>query len=528
MRALAAACAALLLATGCASVDPFARAPIAQHLQRADGVGDCARLLQELDRRVDAADARDAQAPRVPGFPYLRVDRLAESLAPAADDPARFRAWRARLVALDRGARLHEFRNATEIGGPVHATLGIDGCRSVLLDADSGAAAREALRAAARVPDDYSTTLRTLGLYPLTKLAFAAGIRGWHDDTLQTFARPLAQLPVTGTLRRYAPEADAARGLPFAPDRFGAVDAPLAAITRDALGVPQVASLAALLQRHAPIVEVDESGEFDRIGPLAITEQSPHARVDLSQPPVAYARLAFGRLGGELRPQLVYTFWFPARPKEGAFDLLGGELDALIWRVTLDDDGRALVYDSIHACGCYHLFFATPAVRARATPPPGQGRFDEGLFMPQPPIAVPRAGQRVLLRVASRTHYLQRVLLQEAAAAATGAAAPEAVPYRLHDEDTLRSLTVRRADAGPRVTRSAYDADGFISGTERAERFFFWPMGIARAGQMRQWGRHATAFVGRRHFDDPALLERYFEIDTQVRIPRPGTRLLSD
>jgi hypothetical protein len=28
---------------------------------------------------------------------------------------------------------------------------------------------------------------------------------------------------------------------------------------------------------------------------------------------------------------------------------------------------------------------------------------------------------------------------------------------------------------------------------------------------MRQWGRHATAFVGRRHFDDPWLLDLYFE-----------------
>jgi hypothetical protein len=27
---------------------------------------------------------------------------------------------------------------------------------------------------------------------------------------------------------------------------------------------------------------------------------------------------------------------------------------------------------------------------------------------------------------------------------------------------------------------------------------------------MRQWGHHATAFVGLRHFDDPDLLERRF------------------
>jgi hypothetical protein len=35
-------------------------------------------------------------------------------------------------------------------------------------------------------------------------------------------------------------------------------------------------------------------------------------------------------------------------------------------------------------------------------------------------------------------------------------------------------------------------------------------MGVASAGAMRQWGTHATAFVGRRHFDDPYLLESAF------------------
>jgi hypothetical protein len=28
---------------------------------------------------------------------------------------------------------------------------------------------------------------------------------------------------------------------------------------------------------------------------------------------------------------------------------------------------------------------------------------------------------------------------------------------------------------------------------------------------MRQWGTHATAFVGRRHFDAPDLIEKAFE-----------------
>ncbi len=51
-----------------------------------------------------------------------------------------------------------------------------------------------------------------------------------------------------------------------------------------------------------------------------------------------------------------------------------------------------------------------------------------------------------------------------------------------------------------------------IAGSERGERWFFWPMGIESAGQMRQWGHHATAFVGRRHFDDPLLFDAYFEL----------------
>jgi hypothetical protein len=370
---------ALALA-GCATVDPFAQPPIAAHLQRPDGVGDCARLLRELDRQVVAAAARDVQDSLVPGFPYLRVDRLSASLAPDVADDLRWRQWRGRLATLDRQARIHELRNATVSGGPVYGAIGVDACRTVLLDADNAREARAQLRAVAQVPDDYSTTLRALGLYPLTKLAFAAGIRSWHRDARAEFAAPLDSLPRLGELRRYAPEHDAARGLAAAPDRWRAAapTAPLPPMTRDALGVPRVEALAALLQRHAPIVEVDDSGAHDRIGPLAIGAGSPYARVDLTEPPVAYARLAFGRLGGVLRAQLVYTFWFPARPKDGALDLLGGELDALVWRVTLDDRGNALAFDSIHACGCYHMFFATPRVQPRSEPPPGQGRFDEG------------------------------------------------------------------------------------------------------------------------------------------------------
>ena len=74
----------------------------------------------------------------------------------------------------------------------------------------------------------------------------------------------------------------------------------------------------------------------------------------------------------------------------------------------------------------------------------------------------------------------------------------------------------RLAEEGPNAlpeggTRSAFGPDGIVAGSERLESLFFWPMGIANAGAMRQWGRHATAFLGRRHFDDADLLEKRFE-----------------
>lgn len=476
-RALLAAAA--LAATGCATVDPYARAPIAQHLERSDAAGDCARLFREVDARIDALGVRDAMAPRVSGFPYLRVDRATAALRDEAFAArASFGVWSELMARLDRQARTAELANAGAADLPPAAAL--DACRYQLAVADNGQIAR--LAEAARVPDDYSLLMRALGLYPLTRLPFVAGIRAWHDRTRAVFATPLEALPVAGRLVRYAP---AAR-----------IESMPAVAQSTAFGLPLVsaARLAELVQRNAPVLEVDAVTDDDRIGALVWRAgEPPRVAVDVGRP-VAYVRIAHTRIAGRVHLQLVYTFWFPARPPESAFDILAGDLDGLIWRVTLGDDLEPLVYDSIHPCGCYHMFFPTARVRARSQPE----TLDEGLFAPQT-AAAPAAGERVALRVANRTHYLQRVR-----AAVDGG---EASIYALRDDDEVRSLPL--PDGG---RRSAFGPDGLVPGSERPERFIFWPMGIASAGQMRQWGRHATAFVGRRHFDDPLLFDKYFEV----------------
>ena len=468
----------LLALGGCATVDPYASPPIVQHLQRDDDVGYCARLFADIDRRVETLGARDAEAHRVAGFPYLRIDRFSAALAARATDAADQQAWRQRLHQLDETAR------ATELANAALAIDDLPRCRLLLAAAD--AAADSSLRAAAQVPDDYSLAMRALGVYPLARLPFAAGIARWHTDTRAVFAAPMDALSVRGRLQRFVPAQK--------------VSTPAPSSSVDPLGVPvfSAAEVAQLFVRHAPVLEIDVAGEFDRPGTLTLDAQD-QAIVDAATP-TAYTRLTHALIGGLIHPQLVYTFWFSERPRAvgSTFDLLAGKLDGLVWRVTLNRAGEVLVYDSMHACGCYHLFFPTEKVVARDLP----ATLDETLFVPQPgPLPTPRVGESVVLRIESGSHYLQRVsMMSERQQTAV-------VSYQLQDE---RSLTVLKRKAGG--TRSAYGPDGLIAGSERAERWFFWPMGIESAGQMRQWGHHATAFVGRRHFDDPLLFDAYFEI----------------
>lgn len=463
---------ALLALGGCASIDPYAAAPMAQNLEREDTVGYCARLFADVDRRIDTLGVRDAEAARIPGFPYLRIDRFSVALADRAVNPEQQQAWRARLQQLDERARATELANAQ---------LSVDDlarCRALLAQAD--AATLMQLRSTAKVPDDYSTAMRVLGLYPLTRLPFAAGIAGWHSSTRAGFATPLDALPLHGRLQRYT-----------APQRTSE-PVPLAAL--DPLGVPLLSpqQIAALFIRHAPVLEIDVAGGFDQPGALTL-DADDRVTVD-TETPVVYTRLTYTLLGGLIHPQLVYTFWFSERPASSVFDPLAGKLDGVIWRVTLSRTSEALVYDSIHPCGCYHLFFPTDKVVARDLP----ATLDESLFVPQS-LHAPRSDEKVVLRIESGSHYLQRVQMSTEVEPSTA--------YMLHDARTVTTLTRRTGG-----TRSAYGEDGLIAGSERAERWFFWPMGIESAGQMRQWGHHATAFVGHRHFDDPRLFDSYFRI----------------
>jgi hypothetical protein len=495
---LAALAALAALGAGCATLD----APFSGHLASpAPPLRECAEWLRTLDQKVAEAHVRDAQDAPVPGFPYLRASRLLAALRPLAEsNAAALPALAERMRALDFEARHYEIlnlpagaieglRDAADRPGLKSVLERTQRCGRLLRDADlADAGARDALLERASVPDDYLTAGRVLGLYALTAVPFASGVRRFEEETRAAFRKELTT-PHGASLVRYAPP-------PGPPLPRAEVAHILARAADNPLGIPEPgeAELRRLLAAYAPSFEIAARAAYDRIGALHWSRESRMPEVDVARP-VVYAHAAWTRYEGRVLLQLVYTAWFPERPAQASGDILAGRLDGVTWRVTLAPDGEPLLYDSIHPCGCYHLFFPTPRAQARPAP---EGP-EEWMFAPQ---ALPRfaEGERPLVRLASGTHYLERV------SAVRGGDGP--LRYELRPYGQLRSLA--RPD-GSRA--SIFGPDGLVAGSERPERWLFWPMGIESAGTMRQWGRQATAFIGRRHFDDADLLEKRFLLE---------------
>ncbi len=464
-----------LLLVGCAT----AGKPMAPPAD--DTLAVCRALYREVDAAIERAGVRDLGASLVPGFPYLRTTRLFASFRDELTGPQHWSAWIGHLAALDAEARALEMRNLSKpIAGHDSGTLRgeLNRCRERLLADDSGQAERRAaLRDAARVPDDYVTWWRVAGLYPLTAPIVSARISAWHAETRETFAKPLSAQPVVGRLMRWA----TAPGAPMGTAEVSEI----LHRSLDPLGIPLPvpADLARLFDTFAPVWETDVADDDDRIG-APRWDNGPGADVTR---PTLYRKVSHTRFGDQVLLQLNYIVWFPARPGN---DIYAGHLDGINWRVTLGTDGEPRLYDAIHNCGCYHEFFPSRHLRLRGDLP---AAYFEPPLLPQ---TAPEQ-QPLVLRIAHHTHFIQRVYHD---------ASPLAVqPMAWEEYDALRSLPVDGTH------RSLFGEYGLIAGTERAERFILWPMGIRSPGAMRQWGRHATAFVGRRHFDDPFLFESLFE-----------------
>ena len=458
---------------------------------------ECRLLFQRLDEAVTEAGVRDAASSDVPGFPYLRVNRFLLALKKDLGNETARDQWTRWMRVLDLQGRRVEIANlpaeailslaGPEAGQPARDPLYslVESCSSHMLSQDH---TREdfypALEAQVGVPDDYSSFLRIIGLYPLAAIPFYMGTDHVQQRAQNWFSADLEKLPLKGRLRAFVPEENASLD-DLEKEKL------IRRARENPLGIPlpQGGAQERLVRSFAPVFLQDVAAPYDYPG--RVVWKGDRAEIDPDQPTV-YFYFSHAFLKEEPVLQINYVAWYSARAGKRPpwFEL--GHLDGLTVRISLDGRGKPFMVDVINNCGCYH-FFAPKAegMEKKIRQPSGLDP-----FVPQwLPIIPP--GERLGVRVNSGWHQVERLL--------PAREMPDPVPYRLLPYEELESMA---REGGRR--ESLFDSRGIAKGTERVERFIFFPMGVPSVGSMRQRGHHAIEFIGRAHFDDPDLFNQNF------------------
>ena len=398
------------------------------------------------------------------------------------------------MQALDQSARQFELANLSDTDIAAMGTVDdrdalyrrVVECGNLLKKADLlDAEKKERRHMVVSVDDEYIPLRKVLGLYPITSVFVSRGVKKWHAEARERFS---TEPPTDWQPKRYVPAAGPDTGIAHRIIQGG---------KRDALGIPtySVQDRHALFQVYAPIWEIQTQGDADRIGSPTWNDND-RIHVDTHRPRT-YTLLSFTRFGKTILTQLNYIIWFPSRPSDGVIDIYAGLLDGLNYRVTLDGDGNPILYETMHNCGCYYKAYPTSRLRVRETMD-----YKEAPLILQAPEMQP-ASEMMVVGMAHRTHYVRT--LYPVSRDVEG----DADAYTLADYGELKILP--QVNGKP---KSMFDRYGLVPGSQRLERFILWPTGVLSPGAMRQWGRHAVAFVGERHFDDPFYLDKMF-------VPRP-------
>lgn len=391
----------------------------------------CLPRFAEIDARIEKAGVGDASYHRVPGFPYLRSDRLLASYDAELNDPATFDTWMLQLRDNDGFSRDIELRN---LGMP-------DQERANLL-----------------------TDLRLCAVWlsfiefsePEKVAALKAGIQ--LPDPAAPVAAPAAA--------QQAPAAtDQARALRVTvTEDAAAVLARYDKLPRDELARTGMTNdgWKALAEHYAP------TWLMPRGTPGALVWTEDGLRVDASRPTV-YFQPTFARVGEQGLVQYHYVLWF---------GLANGGIDGLIWRVTLDPQGRPLVHESLDATGQHHRWFPAQPLEAKA--------------ILDLELSAPVGVGEIAVALAADSHEVLAVEARSAEAYA------EEIGYRLALYEEL--LTLPLPGGG---SRSAFDAQGRLQTDARLrQQPRLWQLGQLQL-------KHADSPLP---FDDPRLLEAYFNL----------------
>lgn len=286
---------------------------------------ECEAHFRRWHSNTEAAGTFDAQDWPPPGFPYLRVDRFLASYDFVTLPLEQKQEWlqRAHQKAIEAWQL-----EAEGLGRSTQQQIaGLRACgKQAIARLQVSPELWSRLDEAKTVPDSYSATARVFGLYPLV-----APVVNWRASVVMGDLRDAFRAHQPSSPWRYYL-------LSTSPRIASSEEWGVSARRRSGLGIPEftAAELRALFQRFAPTIAVETRDQNDAPGRPG---RGPEGELRMLSEPVVYTLLTHTRMHEQVLPQLVYTVWFPARPKDGLLDIYAGALDGFVWRVTLGPTG---------------------------------------------------------------------------------------------------------------------------------------------------------------------------------------------
>ncbi len=443
----------------------------------------CRDEYAAMDARVAAAGVGDAAYYRVPGYPYLRSNRILASFRNEVQGVNQVGGWIRQLREFDQEAREYEYINlGMTIKEAAIQRFRFLNCGRALASTDLDDPAGYArLLAVVQPADEYSTLARAIGLYPLAVPLMRSRLSSTRETTLRELGQPVEKLESPAPLWLWSAKP---------AEDLGLLRNAYARAVPDELGLPGLvdSEWRAFAEYYAPELWIETADDSDK--PAAPQLGRDGTSADVGQPLVNY-QISFTRFDSAALAQISYFVWFRSSRKADS----GSSLDGFIWRVTLDPKGRPLVYESLHESGSDHRWFPAQPLALR----PASGYWQE------PPLVAPGLAPERLatLRLAAGTHELRHVTGPEPAHGAS----PR--QYELRRYEDLFTLPI--PDGG---SRSLFDPDGKVKDAYSTDPLGWIGSGLRQPGVLRQYGHHAIAHIGRSHFDDPFLLETVFAADS--------------
>lgn len=446
----------------------------------------CMERAVEFRQTVAAQQATDASAPAVNAFPLLHSNRFLSHTAQTIESDAQRQEWIGISGQLGQQIRRNENQNLRAPWSQDSMT-NLGNCADHLATSENLRELRqELIESVEPLADHYAALPQWLGFNWLLRPIFRWRILQLHEEEQQWFEQP-QEFEKTVS---YEIASDSTLG------NEGAISSAFVkAYEVSPLALPTLDDepMQALFEMHAPKFFVEFKDSNDLIGAPAFA--GDNVVLDTTRPTV-YTLPSYTEFGDSNLLQLNYVVWFSERKASGWPDLYAGTLDSLIWRVTLDERGNILLYDSIHSCGCYHKYFIASKQVSKRLP----AWSDEPANIFNLPIAGEDSksdSQPISpsIFLTANEHYVVGVEFKNTQASRQ---------YTLESYHKLTNLP------GKTEAASLFSATGIINPSKRLERFTLWPTGIESVGAMRQWGTHATGFVQQQQFDDAALLDNYF------------------